>query len=116
MMDLAQNTYSLVVLVAFLVLLVLVLVIVVRHENRSQHERLAKQIAELPPSPEGTERIMGVVESQQEMTRQHISNTFGSVAHETEMNKGLLHKLIGLYQNLVTALTHIVAPSKDDPK
>jgi len=115
MTDLAQNTYSLIILVVLLVVLVLVLVLVIRHEGRAQHEKLAKQIAELPPSPEGTERIIGVVESQQEMTRQHVSSTIGSIAHETEMNKGLLHKLIGMYHDLVSALTKIVAP-KDDQK
>jgi cell division protein FtsN len=114
MMDLAQNTYSLVMLVCLLALIILILVIVIRYENSTRHEKLSKQIAELPPSPEGTERIIGVVEDQQEMTRQHVSNTLGSIAHETEMNKGLLHKVIGLYHNLVAALTHIVTPK--DPK
>jgi cell division protein FtsN len=114
MIDLAQNTYALVILVGLLVLIVLVVVIVIWYENGVQHEKLAKQIAELPPHPEGTERIIGVVEDQQEMTRQHVSNTFGSIAHETEMNKGLLHRVIGLYHDLVAALTHIVTPK--DPK
>lgn len=112
MMDLAQNTYTLAVLVVLLVILILALVLIIWHENSVQHELLAKQIAELPPHPEGTKRIIGVVEQQQEMTRQHVSNTLGSLAHDTEMNKGMLRRLLDLYHNLVAVLTNLVTPKE----
>jgi hypothetical protein len=106
---------SLLILIGILALIILVLMLVLRYENTMQHQQIAKKIAELPPHPEGTERIIQVVETQQEMTRQHVSNTMGSLAHETEMNKGLLHTLLGLYKDLVAVLTRVVTP-KEPPK
>lgn len=114
MMDLAHNSsYAIEIGIALIVLLILALVIVIRLENQKQHQQIADKIAKLPPSPEGTERIIEVVEEQQEMTRQHVSNTLGSVAHETEMNKGLLRRLLELYHNLVAVLTDLVTPPKE---
>lgn len=110
---------SLLVLIGILALIILVLVIVLRYENTMHHQQIAKKIAELPPHPEGTERIIGVVETQQEMTRQHVSNTMGTLAHETEMNKGLLHTLARLYKDLIAVLTEVVTPkppTKTPPK
>lgn len=44
--------------------------------------------------------LRSVVERQQEATRQHVSGTVGSLAHETEMVKGLMRELLKLMREL----------------
>jgi hypothetical protein len=48
------------------------------------------------------------VVAQQEITRQHISNTVGSLAHETEMNKGLLYEIRHSVAKLIITITEFV--------
>lgn len=46
-----------------------------------------------------------VVADQNEMTRQHVSNTVGSIQHDTEMTKGHMINVKGLMEKLVNLFT-----------
>jgi hypothetical protein len=74
-------------------------------------DKLGAHVGGIPQGDVGA--LHKIVADQQEMTRQHVTNTFGSLAHETETNKGLLY---GLYDSMVKMLTKIVNPPKDTTK
>lgn len=104
--DKAQEILAISALTLVVALLILTIVIVIRRDLAKARQ----SIADLPPSPEGTERIVSVLEIEHEMTRQHVSATMGSLAHETEMNKGLLYEVRNLYHVLVSTLISLVTP------
>lgn len=101
-----QYTLDITVLSFFILVLLLVLAIV--HVRRIHAVQDA--IEALPPSPEGTEKIINEMKHEQEMTRQHVSNSVGTIAHNTEVNKGLLYDLKTLYNGLVSLLIHVITP------
>jgi hypothetical protein len=110
MTDHAELTLWLSGLSVFLLLCLLVGLFWYKHHI----DRLGAHIGGIPQGDVGA--LHKIVADQQEMTRQHVTNTFGSLAHETEMNKGLLYGLFGLYDSMVKMLIKIVNPPKDAPK
>lgn len=88
-------------LILFLSLVILVVIMIHRRSTLEEHERLSRQISELPPSPEGTERILEAVEG----ARMQISSTGDELRAESRNNRSL-------YERLIAALMKVVTPKE----
>jgi len=102
--DMARETLGIVCVILLISIAILTLIIAHRRDSRIAHEKLSKQIAELPPNPEGTERIIDLVKEQQELTRAHVSNTVGAIQHDTETTKTRVTDLADEMRGQLTAI------------
>lgn len=87
-------------LILALVLILLVLALL----HRRNLQKISQQIADLPPSPEGTERILQAVEG----ARMQISSTGDELRAQNRSIKERVQWLIGRLDDLINTIARFV--------
>jgi hypothetical protein len=83
-------------------IVLILLVFAVLH--RRHLERISRQISELPPSPEGTERILSAIEG----ARMQISSTGDELRGQNRTLKERVQWLIGRVDALISTIAKFV--------
>ena len=104
MFDRSEWTLELVLLILLIALVLLVLAFL----HRRHLHRISRQIADLPPAPEGTERILTAIEG----ARMQISSTGDELRGQNRTIKDRINWLIGQYDRLIALLVRVLTPKE----